>query len=172
MKLISMFFLFFISFLEGNSQIAKVKLKDSAICGIVDFYMDSLKIPKDQYGVFLIELRVEDSLLRPIETTSNYERLQIKNSNIPTASYSLRIVFTSMVHGIEINPPDFYSVHRNKPVLFYSGMNFLIIHSREEIENLLKSVEKYLPLRKTYNYEPNSMEFFVTDSKFTLVRDE
>jgi hypothetical protein len=170
MRRIYILVLFVISHFAGCSQITNVKLKDSVIFSIIEFYADSIKIPEGQYGVFLVELRVDDSLLKPIELTANYERFDIKNYLETKASYSLRICFTSTVNGLKLNPPDFYIIHKNKPVMLYSGMNFLVTRSRKEIQDLLKSLEKYLSKNKTYNFEPGSMEFLVNGSKFTLVK--
>jgi len=170
MRRIYILFLFLISYFQVNSQITNVKLKDSVIFSIIEFYTDSIKIPDGQYGVFLVEVRVDDSLLKPLELTANYERFDIKNYLETKASYSLRISFTSTVDGLKFNPPDFYFIYKNKPVMLYSGMNFLVARSRKEIQDFLKSIEKYLSKNRTYNFEPNSMEFLVTDLKFTLVR--
>lgn len=161
-------FFFLILVTEAQTQIQKIELRDSVILKIIDSYITKQAIPNDRYGVFLIELRVDDSLLKPI-TLNNYERFDLNKTEELTASYSGRILFTRTIHGIEVNPPDFYILYKNRPVLFYSGINFLVIRSKKEVRNLIKDVERILSThKKDFYFEPESKEFIVTNKQFTL----
>jgi hypothetical protein len=154
-------------------QIPRVEISQPAILEIIDLYLDSLQISQNENGAVLIELKFmrsvfeNDTILGP----DPYSRMDLVSESPDKSedlSFELRIKLKSAIPVLRYAPPDFYSIYRNRPVLFYTGFHFINKPSKKAINDFMNKIMVYYARRQRIVTRP-LWRFLVDDNKLRRI---
>ncbi len=130
----SILILLILSVTQAFGSIPEVKVTHKPLLDAIDVYLDSVKIENHKLGV-LVVIIVDNSTVERITPIEHKIHL----------NYDLTISMELERLNILAVPPSSYFVHRNIPVLIYSGVERLVKFENPDTKKFIKKIEYRLP---------------------------
>jgi hypothetical protein len=142
MKTLLIIFLLFNASVQAQQMII---LQDSILLGILDTFIDDLKLKEKEYKMIRIELNSfqKQERIVSMDTVSVGSMKGWKMETAPDIKYSIQITYEVSPLVINSHPPTYYCFHRGIPVIINTGFENFIKADKKAIGNLKRKVRKY-----------------------------
>jgi hypothetical protein len=120
-------------------------VQDSILLGILDTFIDDLKLEEKEYKMIRIELDSFQKQERVVsmDTVSIGSMKGWKMETAPDINYSIQITYEVSPLVINSYPPAYYCFHRGIPVIVNTGFENFIKADKKAMDKLKRRIRKY-----------------------------